>query len=251
MSQTRYAGLGRLGVGTPQANPTVEDEFAIMPPRGMSSNVVRLTSTAEDPLERLRRYIEDLDDTLGDFDVLKPAVFGFACTGSTYLVGHEREREIVAACEARRGYPVVTAAEAILWALDRLNARRIVVIAPYPAALVAAGQTYFEGQGLTVLAKHRIETATADTRGIYDLAWGQAAEALAGLDVKGADAVLLSGTGMPSLPVVAAGHASGVPVISSNFCLAAKMMSRMGRDDLLDDGLGVVGWRDRLAEALR
>ena len=185
MSQTRYAGLGRLGVGTPQANPTVEDEFAIMPPRGMSSNVVRLTSTAEDPLERLRRYIEDLDDTLGDFDVLKPAVFGFACTGSTYLVGHEREREIVAACEARRGYPVVTAAEAILWALDRLNARRIVVIAPYPAALVAAG------------------------------------------------------------------HASGVPVISSNFCLAAKMMSRMGRDDLLDDGLGVVGWRDRLAEALR
>ena len=56
---------------------------------------------------------------------------------------------------------------------------------------------------------------------------------------------------MPSLPVVAAGHASGVPVISSNFCLAAKMMSRMGRDDLLDDGLGVVGWRDRLAEALR
>ena len=234
MSQTRYAGLGRLGVGTPQANPTVEDEFAIMPPRGMSSNVVRLTSTAEDPLERLRRYIEDLDDTLGDFDVLKPAVFGFACTGSTYLVGHEREREIVAACEARRGYPVVTAAEAILWALDRLNARRIVVIAPYPPAL-----------------KHRIETATADTRGIYDLAWGQAAEALAGLDVKGADAVLLSGTGMPSLPVVAAGHASGVPVISSNFCLAAKMMSRMGRDDLLDDGLGVVGWRDRLAEALR
>ncbi|MDZ4370176.1 MAG: aspartate/glutamate racemase family protein [Phenylobacterium sp.] len=251
MTQTRYASAGRIGIGTPQANPTVEDEFGIMPPRGMSSNVVRLTSAAEDPLERLRRYIEDLGDTLGDFDVLKPDVFGFACTGSTYLVGHEREREIVAACEARRGYPVVTAAEAILWALERLNARRIVVIAPYPAALVAAGQTYFEGRGLTVLAKHRIETATADTRGIYDLAWGQASEALASLDVKGADAILLSGTGMPSLPVVAAGHPSGVPVISSNFCLAAKMMSRMGREDLLDEGLGVAGWRDRLAETLR
>ena len=251
MTQTRYASVGRLGVGTPQANPTVEDEFRLMPTAGMTTNVVRLTSTAEDPLERLRRYIEDLDDTLGDFDVLKPDVFGFACTGSTYLVGHEREREIVAALEAKRGYAVVTAAEAILWALDRLNARKIIVIAPYPAALVAAGQTYFEDRGLTVLAKHRIETATADTRGIYDLAWGQAAEVLAGLDVSGADAVLLSGTGMPSLPVVAAGHASGVPVLSSNYCLAAKMISRLGRDDLLDDRLGIAGWRDRLDDALR
>jgi hypothetical protein len=56
---------------------------------------------------------------------------------------------------------------------------------------------------------------------------------------------------MPSLPVVAAGHASGVPVISSNFCLAARMVSRMGREDLLDAGLGIAGWRDRLDDALR
>jgi maleate isomerase len=249
-TKTRYASAGRLGVGTPQANPTVEDEFAILCPRDMSTNVVRLTSRAESPLERLRRYVEDLGHTLEAYDVLKPDVFGLACTGSTYLVGHEREREIVAACEAQAGYPIVTAAEAILWALDRLNARRIVVIAPYPAELVAAGQTYFEGRGLTVLAKHRIETATADTRGIYDLAWGQAGEVLSGLDLAGADAVLLSGTGMPSLPVVAAGHPSGVPVISSNFCLAAKMVSRIGREDLLDARLGIAGWRDRLEAAL-
>jgi maleate isomerase len=116
--------------------------------------------------------------------------------------------------------------------------------------LVAAGQAYFEGRGLNVLAKHRIETATADTRGIYDLTSGQAAEVLAGLDLSGVDAVLLSGTGMPSLPALATGHPSGVPVVSSNFCLAAKMVSALGRDDLLDGGLGIAGWRDRLEDAL-
>lgn len=245
-----YARAGRIGIATPQANPTVEDEMAILFPRPIATNVVRLASAVADPLDRLRAYFDELPDTLARFDVLKPAALGVACTGSTYLLGHAREREIVAACTARHGYPVVTAADAILWALDRLNARRVVVIAPYPAALIEAGQAYFEDRGLSVVARHRIETATADTRGIYDLAWGQAAALLETVDVRGADAVLLSGTGMPGLPVVAAGHASGIPVLSSNYCLAARLVSELGRDDLLDDRLAIHGWRERLAETL-
>jgi len=250
MTLPRYAAQGRLGVATPQANPTVEDEFRILLPPTVAMNVSRLTSTAHDPMDRLRLYMEQLDQTLATYDTLKLSALGIACTGSSYLLGRAREEEIVQACSEKRGYPVITAAEAIIWALDRLNARRIVVIAPYPAALLEAGHRYFESRGLTVVAEHRIETATADTRGIYDLGWPQAQAKLAELDLSGVDAVLLSGTGMPGLPVVAAGHASGLPVISSNLCLAARLMSQIGHDALLDERLQIAGWKDRLAAGL-
>ena len=249
-AQGRFAAGGRLGVGTPQANPTVEDEFRILTRRDMSTNVVRLTSDAPGPEGRLVDYIETLPAALGGYDQLKPDVFGFACTGSSYLVGRDREEALIAESAARRGFPVVTAASAIVWALDRLGARRVVLAAPYPATLVAAGKAYFETRGVTVAAAHRIETASADTRSIYDLAWGPAAELLASLDLTGVDAVLISGTGMPSLPVVAAGHASGRPVVSSNYCLAANMLATIGQAALLDEQLGIAGWRDRLDEAL-
>lgn len=243
-----YGSLGRYGVGTPQANPTVEVEFATLLPRAAALFATRLTSGVVDPLARLEDYLVRLDDYLASYDVLALDAFGFACTGSSYLLGREREAQIVEACAAGRGYPVITAADAIVWALDRLGAKRIAILAPYPAALVEAGKRYFEGRGLVVTAHERVETRTADTRTIYELGWDVAEAKLAEFDAGDADVILLSGTGMPSLPLVRA--AGGRPVISSNLCLAARMLDASGRSDLLENLLEPKGFRARLAETL-
>lgn len=245
---TGYGSLGRYGVGTPQANPTVEVEFASLLPRAASLFTTRLTSRVTDPLDRLRDYLWRLDDYLGGYDVLSLDAFGFACTGSSYLLGRDREAVIAEACAKGRGYPVVTAADAIVWALDRLGARRIAILAPYPAELVEAGKAYFESRGLIVTTHERVETRSADTRTIYELGWEDAQAKLAGFDPLGADVILLSGTGMPSLPLVDA--VGTPPVISSNLCLAARMLDVAGRGDLLENMLEPKGLRARLAESL-
>src|SRR5690606_3091968 len=129
-----YGRAGRFGVGVPQSNPTVEPEMAVLMPRHARLHVTRLTSGPAQPQGRLRAYLEDLGPTLRSYDGMKLEAFGFGCTGSSYFLGPEREAQILAACERAFGYPIVTAADAIVWMLERLGARRIAMLAPYPPA---------------------------------------------------------------------------------------------------------------------
>jgi maleate isomerase len=246
-----YGRVGRIGIGTPQANPTVEAEFAILLPRACSIHVTRMTSPAPEPGQRLEDYLLGLESYLSAFDTLRPDVFGFACTGSSYLLGAETERRIIASAADRCGYPVETAARAILWGLERLGARRVAAIVPYPEFVVDAARRYWTAAGIEVQHVERIALDTADTRGVYELVSGQVIAALQQLALDGIDAVLVTGTGMPSLAALREPLVS-VPVVSSNSCLAARLLDLQGRAEWLETGSPYIrGWRQRFDESRR
>lgn len=212
--------------------------MAILLPRDVLRVTTRLTSPAAASEQRLRDYLEQLDRALSSFDTLTPDVFGFACTASSYLLGAEREAAIVAAAQARFGYPVVTAAAAIVARLRALDARRIALVSPYPPELSAAALRYWTAQWFEPVLVPGAATSGADTRGIYSLGSESARAALtAAGDV---DAVLITGTGMPSLPLIAGAAADRPPVLSSNLALAEVLLARIGR--------ALPGWRSALAE---
>jgi maleate isomerase len=187
----------------------------------MEMLITRLQGSAASSDQRLMDYLTNLEAYLGAYDVLKPDVFGFACTGSSYLLGAEREAEIVKAAEARFGYPVITAAQSVLASMRALGAERLAVLAPYPQNIIDASVAFWEAAGLKVTAARRIDIGSGDTRRIYGLSSGDAQAALADLPVADADAVLLSGTGMPTLAAIRElGPRMGKPLLSSNYCLA-------------------------------
>jgi maleate isomerase len=67
--------------------------------------------------------------------------------------------------------------------------------------------------------------------------------------LKEIDAVLISGTGMPSLAAIRSSSA-GVPIVSSNTCLAARLLDLLGRPEWLEPGsLDIRGWRQRFDES--
>jgi maleate isomerase len=218
-----YGARGRFGLLTPQANPTVEPEFRRLMPAGTELYVARLTSRSEDPRERLVEYLERLPETLAQYDELRLDAVAFACTGASYLLGARREAEILAAAEATIGAPLESAAGAILRALDALGARRVVILSPYPDWLRDAAIAYWRDAGLEVIDTATVPIGRADTRGIYELQSADAAGVLAGLDAHDADAVLVSGTGMPSLGLLRSQRAQHPPVVSSNLCLAWRL----------------------------
>lgn len=230
-----YGQAGRIGIGTPQANPTVETEFSMLIPPRASVSVTRLTSQAHRPLDRLTDYLTGLEQSLLAFDSLKLDAFGFGCTASSYLVSRDVEEQIFSDAAARFGYPIFGAANAIAWALDKLGAKRIAILSPYPPELAEPAHQYWKARGLILAETGQAGTLgqNADTRGIYELGSSDALAALAQIDLSGLDAVLFSGTGMPSLPAIA-NAPSGVPLLSSNLCLAAQICAHLGLGDLLD-----------------
>lgn len=229
-SRRDYGAGGRFGLLVPQANPTVEPEFRRLVPSDAELYVARLTSRAPEPRDRLVEYLEHVAATLAQYDTLRLDAVAFACTGSSYLVGREREAELLAAAARACGAPVESAASAIAAALRALGARRIAIVSPYPAWLRAAGVAYWRDCGFDVIRTLDVATGRADTRGIYELQSADAAAAIDRLDLDELDAVLLSGTGMPTLPLLRQRANALPPTLASNACLAWRLRAYVRGD---------------------
>ncbi len=211
-----------MGIAVPQANTTVEPEMQALLGAGHTVLTARMTSASPDSRQRLVDYIDTLGHSLAQFDVAPLQIAGFACTGSSYLIGRDVESARLLALSAARGYPVLSAAQSILHALEVLGARRIALLSPYPAWLSEAGQAYWRASGLTINHMVGLPDGLLDTRNIYKLRMAAVLQVFDTLDASGCDAVLMSGTGMPTLGVMAQRHLA-VPVLSSNLCLAWAM----------------------------
>ncbi len=246
---SEYAARGLVGVLPPQANTTVEAELGVLLPPDTGMTVARLTCRAEGSRERLIGYYGDAAAALRRFDTARPDVALFACTGSTYLVGLDAERREF----ARLDVPIISAAQSVLAALEALGARRLALLTPYPDWLTAACIAFWRTQGREIGAWRAPEGDRGDTRRIYALGSSEAIGELARLDLTGADAVLVAGTGMPSLGAILWHTArSGIPILSSNLCLAwcaDRALARAPRDaESLRRWLAPdAPWRERLA----
>jgi maleate isomerase len=224
-----YGALGRIGIIAPQSNPTVEPEIGLLLPARVSMVVARSVSSGE-PRQRLQEYFEQLDGTLQRFDTMPLDAVGFACTGSSYLVGHDAEQRALEGLESRFGYPVVSAAQALDAALKHLGAKRIALACPYPEWLLEAARRFWTERGYEIVTGGSVQPQSGDTRSIYALQ-GAAAGGVIRSMFEGveADVFLITGTGMPSLRLVSElTEERHRPVLNSNLCLAWHCLQRAG-----------------------
>ncbi len=233
------------GVMVPQANTTVEPEMRLLVTGTLLA--ARLRSRSPDSRTRLVEYLDRSEEVLLDFDTAPLECAGFACTGSSYFMGAAREDALFDRLSAARAHPVLSAARSLRSALTVLGTRRIGLLSPYPTWLHEAAAGYWRDAGFEPRRSASLVPDMGDTRAIYKLA-APSVDALKGLASE-VDALVISGTGMPSLPAIAAADGLGVPVISSNLCLAWAMTG--GSPGALRELLASrAPWRTRLAAAL-
>ena len=216
-----YGPRARVGIAVPHSNPTVEPEVRALVPAAIGVYATRLTHPATRVEERLNHYVRHMPAAIRTFGEMTLAAFGFGCTGSSYMAGMALEEQRTAAAAAEGRIPVITAAQAIRLALKSLGCNSIALVSPYPAELAEAGYRYWADAGIRVVARLRVDPALTDTHRIYELTSADALAALRKIDRSGADCLLASGTGMPTLRALRILHSeSSLPALSSNLSLA-------------------------------
>lgn len=216
-----YGPDGRVGVAVPHGNPTVEPELRALIPASIGVYATRLIHPSPRVEQRIDHYIRHMPDAIRSFGGMGLRAFGFGCTGSSYIAGLELEERLTVAASEECGLPVISAAQAIRLALTALGANKVALVSPYPENLAEAGYRYWDSAGIRIVSKLRVDPALSDTHRIYELGSDDALAALRQIDRSGADCLLASGTGMPTLRALRVLHdESALPVISSNLCLA-------------------------------
>ncbi len=167
--------------------------------------------------QRTRQQIEHLDEPVRLLAMVKPRVIVMAHTAMSGTLGKAGEAELVERLTKEHEIPFVTAIGCVVAAFAHLGVKRIALGTPYDPASTAKTQALLQAYGIEVVAHGQLE----GVGNIYDETAARARELAKRVDTPAAQAVYLSGLGMPTIAELAAMEKDlGKPVVSA----AAAMM---------------------------
>jgi maleate isomerase len=207
----------KLGFLVPAGTPTVEREMVVLAPPGVSVHFSRMVGRGADGTlkgleDRLISQIEHMDESAELLASVKPNVIVLAHTATSYRLGRDGERELSERISSKLGIPFISSFGSVLTALECLGTRRIALATPYDESLTLRSKANLEDHGYEVLSFDWLR----NVRSIFD----ETEERVYGLgrsvDVRGAEALFISGVGLPTISVIAALEMDlGKPVVSS------------------------------------
>jgi len=218
--------LPRLGFLIPPGNPNTEGEVIKMAAPEFSIHFTRMvahgeTGSLEGQDERNQTQIDHLPENIELLKLVKPAVIAMAHTASSYTLGKSNEAHLIEKLEDQYEIRFITAFGSVVKALKHLKAKKIAFGTPYSEQNTLRCKNLLEAYGFEVVSFGNLP----GVKNIYDETTERALQLVHQVNSSAADAVFVSGVGMPTVDILEQGEVEiGKPVISS---IAATMWNAL------------------------
>jgi maleate isomerase/arylmalonate decarboxylase len=238
--RSSYSQRARIGLIVPPTNTVNEAEWCRMVPDGVTFHTVRMPIHSAVHTDEERAALAT--EIAAKVEELAPArvdVVAYACTAGSMVTP---PRSLPDAVTAQAGIPLVTTAAALVDALQALGAKRISVATPYHDALNRHEVAFLASAGIEVLSIRGLglgANGPADYPLIAETPLDAVRDHARAAVVPGADALLISCTDFPTLPLIGDLEAElDIPVVTSNqatlwaalsVCALAGPEPRLGR----------------------
>ena len=210
----------RIGVLVPYTNTNLEPDMAMLRPEGVSLHFTRMGGYDADeiPDETQMQGLgtADLETPLRLLGGVKPDVVLYGCTSATLTHGPEFDNALRDQISSLSGARTVTAAGALVEALNALKVNRIGFASPYVQAINDMAIGFLAQSGINTVSRAQVDEKL-DNEGQGLLSPEAVFELGRRADHADAQAVVLSCTDMRGVEIIARlERALGKPVVTSN-----------------------------------
>lgn len=191
--------------------------MAELAPEGVSVHFSRMVArgpvgTLANLQQRAASQLEHMDETVDLLAAVEPDVIVLAHTATSYFLGREGDAKLARRQEQRTGIPFISALGSAAAAFETLGVRRIAVGTPYDEALTRRGKAVLEEYGFEVVNAQWLP----DVKNIFEETPRRVYGLLKAANRPQAEAVFVSGVGLPTLSVLGAAELDlRKPVLSS------------------------------------
>ena len=209
--------LARIGFLIPPGNPNTEGEVIKMARPEFSVHFTRMVAFGETGSllgqdERNQSQIDHLDENLALMKLVNPSVVAMAHTANSYTLGKDGEAKLVDRLQKTFEVPFITAFGSVVTALRQIGVNNIAFGTPYSEQNTLRCKNLLEKYGFNIISFGNLP----GVKNIYDETPERAGQLMKQVDVSGADAIFISGVGMPTIDALEKAEASlGKPIISS------------------------------------
>ena len=216
----------RVGVLVPTSNPTVEPELQYLVGDDVALYAARFPYTPDlDLAQRIEGYPQVFLDCAKAFGAIELNAYLAAMTGASYGLLKAGDDALCENLSAATGTVSTTACRTIRLALGALRAKRVALISPYPAWLTDRAAKYWEDCGFDLT---QVVMMSEEFRA-YEMESDEVADTLAKIDDEACDAVIMTGTGMLTIPaILELRETINATLLSSNLCAAWWIMDTVG-----------------------
>ncbi|MDJ1006279.1 MAG: Asp/Glu racemase [Paracoccaceae bacterium] len=222
----------KVGVLVPYTNCNLEPDLALMRPEGVTFHTERMGGYDVDEIPDADQMAglgaSDLTETLRLIAGVRPKAVLYGCTSATLTHGPAFDRDLAARIEAASGAVSITAAGALVGALNALGAKRVGFASPYVGEINDQAVAFLVDEGIETVARADIG------RDLGNYGQGELTPdevfALASRAVSPeAEALVLSCTDMRSVETIARLEAAtGLPVVTSNQAMVFQLSRALG-----------------------